>query len=95
MMEVELKDHSQQTNYYSFMSDSEMKCNRLWLCYSQKLDRVYCQPCWLFPQHSEKTFGSTGLNDWKHLSDRIKTHKQSDDHILSCVIFENGGMMKQ
>ena len=57
------------------------------MCYSRSIDRVYCQPCWLFscknalPSRPGTSFshqnpwGTTGLNDWGHLSQRIEVTK--------------------
>ena len=35
-------------SYYSFITPSGVILRRFWLCYSRSIDRVYCQPCWLF-----------------------------------------------
>ena len=70
-------------SYYSFITQSGVTLRRFWLCYSRSINRVYCQPCWLFscktaPQSRPGTsfslqnpWGTTGLNDWGHLSQRI------------------------
>ena len=34
------------TNYYHFVTQSDLKLRRYWLCYASSMDRVYCQPCW-------------------------------------------------
>ena len=59
------------------------------MCYSRSIDRVYCQPCWLFPCKNappsrpgtsfslQNPLGTTGLNDWEHLSQRIRSHETS------------------
>ena len=33
------------TNYYHYVTQSGLKLQRYWLCYSSSMDRVYCQPC--------------------------------------------------
>ena len=35
-------------SYYSFITQSGVTLRRFWLCYSRSINRVYCQPCWLF-----------------------------------------------
>ena len=61
------------------------------------MDCVYCQPRWLFSHKNvspETSYGlqnpwsTTGLNDWKHLSQRIRTHESSTHHAEACVIYE-------
>ncbi|XP_046688688.1 zinc finger MYM-type protein 5-like isoform X2 [Homalodisca vitripennis] len=73
-------------NYFTLKSKSGLKLKRTWLCYSSKLDCVYCQPCWLFP--GPVGGWDLGLRDWKHLSDRIKTHENSQHHADSCLVYE-------
>lgn len=48
----DVKQHGRSfsSNYYSTNIKSGLKLKRSWLCYSQKLDCVYCLPCWLFQQ---------------------------------------------
>ncbi|XP_046686683.1 zinc finger MYM-type protein 1-like [Homalodisca vitripennis] len=75
-------------NYFTLKSKSGLKLKRTWLCYSSKLDCVYCQPCWLFPQKGPVVGWDSGLRDWKHLSDRIKTHENSQHHADSCLVYE-------
>ena len=61
------------TNYYHYRTQSGLKLQRYWLCYSSNMDRVYCQPCWLFSHKNvspgtsyalQKSWGTGGLNDW-------------------------------
>jgi len=35
-------------NYYERTTKAGLKLPVTWLCYSPKLDSVYCEPCWLF-----------------------------------------------
>ncbi|KAL4122799.1 hypothetical protein QTP88_015074 [Uroleucon formosanum] len=60
--------------------------NRFWLCYYPLLDATYCQPCWLFSL--QRSTWCTGLRDWKHLSERIKEHGFSKNHIEACAVYE-------
>ena len=87
-------------SYYSFITQSGVTLRRFWLCYSRSIDRVYCQPCWLFscknapPSRPGTSFshqnpwGTTGLNDWGHLSQRIRSHETSASHAEACVVYE-------
>ena len=53
------------TNYYHFVTQSGLKVQRYWLCYSSSIYRVYSQPSWLFSHEMSlqgllthfKTFG--------------------------------------
>ena len=83
-------------SYYSFITQSGVTLRRFWLCYSRSIDRVYCQPCWLFscknapPSRPGTSFflqnplGTTGLNNGGHLSQRIQSHETSGNHAEAC-----------
>ncbi|KAL4089557.1 hypothetical protein QTP88_024575 [Uroleucon formosanum] len=60
--------------------------NRFWLCHYPLLDATCCQPCWLFSL--QRSTWCTGLRDWKHLSERIKEHGFSKNHIEACAVYE-------
>ena len=62
-------------------------------------DRVYCKPCWLFSHENnspgtsyalQNPWNTTGLNDWRHLSQRIRSHESSTHHAEACFIYEQG-----
>ena len=68
------------TTRYYFVTQSNLKLRRYWLCYSSGIGRVYCQSCWLFCHENvspgtsyalQNPWGTTGLNDWKHLLQQI------------------------
>lgn len=65
--------------YYKTMSNGE-KVVRPWLIYSTKMNVVFCFSCRLFPNPKNKTSFTDGFNDWKHLSERIKSHDSSIYH---------------
>ena len=44
-----------------------------WLAGCIQSGKVYCFPCLLFGNSSrEKAWTQSGVNDWKHLSDKVK-----------------------
>lgn len=59
--------------------------DRQWLVYSVSSDRVYFFCCKLFPSHATNlrisSLATVGLRDWKHISERLKTHEISQAHI--------------
>ena len=69
--------------------------------------QCYCQPCCLFSHKNvssgttyilQNPWGTTGLNDWRHLSQRIRSHESSTHHAEACVIYEkwrNGGTIEE
>ncbi|XP_022169729.1 zinc finger MYM-type protein 1-like [Myzus persicae] len=63
--------------------------DRQWLVYSVSSDRVYCFCCKLFPSHATNlrisSLATVGLRDWKHISERLKTHEISQAHIKSAI----------
>ncbi|XP_065662670.1 uncharacterized protein LOC136085303 [Hydra vulgaris] len=63
---------------------------RMWLCYSPKLDVVYCEPCWLFSEKrkAKDNWREHGVRDWHGLSKKIKIHENSQQHIFACCIYE-------
>ncbi len=69
--------------YTRFLSNGE-HCDRDWLVYSKKLDRVFCFGCKLFTKgHQKGQLANEGCNDWIHLSTRLKEHETSADHVLN------------
>ena len=61
----------------------------MWLCYSHKLDLVYCEPCWLFADREDlKGKMSWTTNHWKNLSKAVKQHEASTVHTKACVVHD-------
>ncbi|KAL4127162.1 hypothetical protein QTP88_011360 [Uroleucon formosanum] len=72
------------TSYYYLTTKSGTKIPRLWLCYSVRLDKSYCETCWLFADRGYSKFKSDwidGINDWNHLSQCIQRHECSIQHL--------------
>lgn len=63
--------------------------DRKWLVCSKIKDSVYCFPCKIFQQHkhSDSRLINIGLDDWKHLSDKLKSHESSKAHFQSIQIW--------
>lgn len=57
------------------------KIERKWLVYSQKLDTVFCFCCKLFSVKSTAQLADKGSKDWRHLSDKLKSHETSPEHL--------------
>lgn len=69
--------------YTRILSNGE-KCDRDWLVYSKELDRVYCFSCKVFTKgHRKGQLVNEGFSDWIHLSERLKEHETSADHVIN------------
>uniref|UniRef100_A0A7N1A7G4 HAT C-terminal dimerisation domain-containing protein n=1 Tax=Kalanchoe fedtschenkoi TaxID=63787 RepID=A0A7N1A7G4_KALFE len=69
------------------MNNGETR-DRKWLIYSKTVDRVYIFCCKLFK--SRKSFGllaNDGKSDWKHLSQTLRVHELSEEHITNMNIW--------
>uniref|UniRef100_A0A8C5N011 DUF4371 domain-containing protein n=1 Tax=Leptobrachium leishanense TaxID=445787 RepID=A0A8C5N011_9ANUR len=60
------------------------KVERKWLCYSNNTGRIFCFDCKLFSS-SRNAFSNDGFSDWKHASERISSHEQSQNHIHAVI----------
>ena len=57
-----------------------------WLAGCIQSGKVYCFPCLLFGNSSrEKAWTQSGVNDWKHLSDKVKRHVKCSSHVENCL----------
>uniref|UniRef100_A0A7N0VBD2 DUF4371 domain-containing protein n=1 Tax=Kalanchoe fedtschenkoi TaxID=63787 RepID=A0A7N0VBD2_KALFE len=79
--------HFSDFYYLKRMNNGETR-DRKWLIYSKTVDRVYCFCCTLFK--SRKSFGllaNDGTSDWKHLSQTLRVHELSEEHITNMNIW--------
>lgn len=70
--------------YYFTTNLSGQKILRSWLCYSVILDKAYYESCWLFSDRTHPYFKSNwikGINDWRHLSQKINKYEISIQHM--------------
>jgi len=52
--------------------------NRIWCTYDVQENKLYCSVCLAFT--TEMNTFTTGLNDWRHVHQRIKEHENSKNH---------------
>jgi hypothetical protein len=83
--------------YYERTTKAGLKLPVTWLCYSPKLDSVYCEPCWLFGDRAKlgnKPAWAKGIRKWKSLTSKIRMHEDSDGHAEACVVFDHWRLHK-
>ena len=60
---------------------------RRWLLYSESADKFFCLCCKLFNPSSSSKLSSEGINNWKHMSEYLKSHESSTDHFKTCKMW--------
>lgn len=55
---------------------------RHWLCYSPKLNVVYCLACWFSEMSRNYQCLVNGTANWAHLGRNIDRHKNSTQHVI-------------
>lgn len=70
--------------YHRKLSNGDM-IDRKWVIYSKVKDSVYCFSCKIFQKNSQNDSRLiyNGLRDWKHLSEKLKSHESSKIHFQS------------
>lgn len=72
--------HFSKVHFQRVMLNGEIY-KRRWLVYSQSTDKIYCFCYKLFCQIRNSNLSKKEFNNWKHLSERLKSHETSPDHL--------------
>lgn len=54
---------------------------RRWLIYSESTNKIYCFSCKIFGCSERSMLSKSGLSDWKHAHEYLKSHENSSHHL--------------
>nr|XP_054588531.1 zinc finger MYM-type protein 1-like [Nothobranchius furzeri] len=84
--------YKQQKRFFSRLHFKRRLANgeyvqRQWLLYSPSTGAVFCFACCIFSDAKSKSCFETGFSDWKHATNRMKEHENSEHHRKSMLTY--------
>lgn len=70
-----------------FLRSNQQQTRRLWLSYSSTKRKLYCSVCLAFCGTNETNIFTEGMNDWRHVHQRINEHEHSNIHGRNCQTY--------
>ena len=52
----------------------------MWLTYDEESDKAFCSVCLAFAKSTNPSIFISGMQDWRHIHDRVKEHEQGMSH---------------